>query len=76
MCHFDGTDIKGGLAAMVKSLKELKPSDSNANKYSVYIVGGFNDDRKSSLELTYKLFSKFYSLRIYLLIYVINNKMI
>lgn len=44
---------------MIKSLKELKPSDSSTNKYLVYIVGGFNDDRNSSLELTFKLFSKF-----------------
>jgi hypothetical protein len=59
LCHFDGSDTKGGLAAMVKSLKELKSSESQTNKYSVYIVGGFNDDRNSSLELTFKLFSNF-----------------
>jgi hypothetical protein len=47
---------------MVDSLKNLRENNLNAqeDKYSLYIVGGFDDDRRNSIELTYNLFSIFY----------------
>ena len=45
---------------MINSLKELRGASTQEDKYSLYIVGGFDDDRKSSIELTLNLFSNFF----------------
>ena len=45
---------------MINSLRELRGAGTQEDKYSLYIVGGFDDDRKSSIELTLNLFSNFF----------------
>lgn len=62
MCHFDGQDIKKGLENMMNSLISLRCDTSNANEkeaFLLYIVGGFNDDRNMSINLTFRIFSIF-----------------
>ncbi len=55
LCHFDGSDLEGGVEAMIASLKNLNKNKSETT-YSLFIVGGFDDNRKLSLDLTMKLF--------------------
>ena len=43
---------------MIKSLIQLRPDHKKLNELSVYIVGGFVDDRSNSIELTTELFGK------------------
>ena len=42
---------------MISSLKNLNKTKSETT-YSLFIVGGFDDNRKLSLDLTLKLFGK------------------
>ena len=63
MCHFDGTDVQGGIEDMLESLKnQRQPSSSVASRdvssFSLYVAGGFDDDRRSSIDLTNELFGK------------------
>ena len=44
---------------MIESLIELSNNKSEVGEYHLYIVGGFDDDRNSSIELTLNLFSQF-----------------
>ena len=52
LCHFDGTDVENGVLAMIKSLKDLGATD----QFFLYIVGGFDDNRNLSIDLTLELF--------------------
>ena len=59
LCHFDGSDLEGGVNSMILSLKNVNAQHTASNvnnSYSLYIVGGFDDDKNSSLELTLGLF--------------------
>ena len=56
LCHFDGSDLDGGVKAMTESLKLLNSNSQTSHTYSLYIVGGFDDSKHSSIELTVKLF--------------------
>ena len=43
---------------MIESLRELSGNMSDEGEYQLFIVGGFDDDRNSSIELTLSLFSQ------------------
>lgn len=61
LCHFDDHEMKKGILKMMNALVNLKNTscDEIADiTYSLYIVGGFDDDRKMSIQLTRRLFSK------------------
>ena len=48
-----------GLEKMLGTLKSLRINEQDKEKpYALYMVGGFDDDRNSSKNLTLKLFSK------------------
>jgi len=57
MCHFDGSDMSEGLDSMLSCLKTLSPT--NSNKFNLYVVGGFQDSRKISQDVTNELFELF-----------------
>ena len=55
LCHFDGSDLRGGVEAMIENLKILA-NETSSTTYFLYIVGGFDDPPRSSFELTLQLF--------------------
>jgi hypothetical protein len=62
LCHFDGCDTSDGLESMINSLKEFRQIQNTESQYnfelSLYICGGFNDNRNTSIDLTNELFGK------------------
>lgn len=64
--HFDGNDTKDGLARMVEGVVELtkewtrknniiKPESHTQHQYEVYLIGGFDDARNISLDVSLQL---------------------
>jgi hypothetical protein len=66
LCHFDGSDMENGLNSMINSLKLL--NNKETNEFDLYLVGGFLDDKKYSINTTLTLFSK------YIISYQFNKK--
>ena len=58
LCHLDGSETYEGIRAMIESLNRLRNDPENKVEFSVYLVGGFDDSKKYSIDLTLSIFSK------------------
>jgi hypothetical protein len=54
--------LEGGVNGMIESLKSLNKTQPETT-YSLFIVGGFDDSRGLSLDLTLKLFGNILMLK-------------